>query len=197
MMVSPPPAGHESCSSLVCLQVRCGSNAAQVKGPKPPPGSLRSSAITSLVRDSQTASFNAARLLKSPGRGFNSKLKMKISVLNIERREITENMEDKEINQQHTTAESTHMRLAFCCWNMVNNLRRAASAKEAPRVLEGRVSNGPKREKILETVSWIMIGSQRLHYTLFLDKLTFQTNTSWKLKPNTKQILATFSVRWR
>lgn len=36
---------------------------------------------------------------------------------------------------------------------MVNNLRRAASAKEAPRVLEGRVSNGPKREKNLETVS--------------------------------------------
>lgn len=114
MAVSPPPAGHESCSSLVCLQVRRGSNAAQVKGPKPPPGSLRSSAITSLVRDSQTASFNAARLLKSPGRGFNSELKMKISVLNIERREITENMEDEEINQQHTTAEST-MRLAFCC----------------------------------------------------------------------------------
>lgn len=196
MTVSPPPAGHESCSSLVCLQVRCGSNAAQVKGPKPPPGSLRSSAITSLVRDSQTASFNAARLLKSQGPGFNSKLKMKISVLNIERREITENMEDEEINQQHTTAEST-MRLAFCCWNMVNNLRRAASAKEAPRVLEGRVSNGPKHEKILETVSWIMIGWQRLHYTLFLDKLTFQTNTSWKLKTNTKHIPATFSVRWR
>lgn len=70
MAVSPPPAGHESCSSLVCLQVRRGSNAAQVKGPKPPPGSLRSSAITSLVRDSQTASFNAARLLKSEDEDF-------------------------------------------------------------------------------------------------------------------------------